>query len=152
MVLYRGGVGVSIRAFSSTKEGTLLHLNTSSKGRVSEKQESQTSLTILVAWTSSLHPGLFMTDRIARVRTQFWNCCVTFQLPLVKASRVHRHSPLNMDARIWRKTKISQHARIYKMPAVAEDRQGIDVEYTSVQAACRKLLTPSIFHLKKSHA
>lgn len=77
------------------------HLNTSSKGRVSEKHESQTWLTTLVAWTSSLHLGRAITDMIARLRTQFWNCCVNFQLPRVKASRVHLHSPLNIDARIW---------------------------------------------------
>lgn len=42
-----------------------------------------------------------MTDWIARIRTQFWNCCVSVQLPLVMDSRVHRHSPLSIDARIY---------------------------------------------------
>lgn len=41
-----------------------------------------------------------MTDCTALMRTQFWNCCVRFQLPLVIDSLVHLHSPLNIDARI----------------------------------------------------
>lgn len=76
------------------------HLYTSSNGRVSAKHESQTSLTTLVACTSSLQCGRAMTDWMARMRTQFWNCCVSVQCPLVMASLVHLHSPLNMDARI----------------------------------------------------
>lgn len=74
---------------------------TSSNGRVSEKHESQTWLTTCVAWTSSLHRGRAMTDWMARLRTQFWNCWVRAQLPRVKASRVQRHSPLSIDARIY---------------------------------------------------
>ena len=76
------------------------HLYTSSNGRVSEKHESQTELTTLVACTSSLHADRPMTDSMARLRTQFWNCCVNFQFPRVKASRVHLHSPLSIEARI----------------------------------------------------
>jgi hypothetical protein len=47
------------------------YLYTSSKGLVSEKHESQTSLTTLVACTSSLHLGRAMTDLMALARTQF---------------------------------------------------------------------------------
>ena len=75
---------------------------TSSNGLLSEKHESHTSLTTLVACTSSLQAGRAMTDWIARIRTQFWNCCVSVQLPRVMVSLVHRHSPLSIDARIWK--------------------------------------------------
>lgn len=76
------------------------HRYTSSKGLVSGKQLSQTSLTTLAAWTSSLHSGRPATDIAARLLTHSWNCCVTFHWPLVKNSRSHLHSPLRVEALI----------------------------------------------------
>ena len=73
---------------------------TSLNGLVSLKHESQTSLTTLTACMSSLHLGRAMTDCTALFRTQFWNCCVRFQLPRVIDSLLHLHSPLSIDARI----------------------------------------------------
>jgi len=72
----------------------------SEKGRVSAKQESKTWLTTLVASASSLHFGLFCTDKAARLLTQAWCCRVKSHTPLEKASLVHRHSPLKLDALI----------------------------------------------------
>lgn len=76
------------------------YLYTSSNGLVSEKHESQTLRTTLEACSSPSHLGRAMTDLMARVRTQCWNCWVRLQLFLVKASLVHLHSPLSMEARI----------------------------------------------------
>lgn len=76
------------------------HLYTSSKGLVSEKHESQTSLTVFTACTSSLTHGLAIMECTARRLTQSWNCCVTLQLFRVQNSLVNLHSPLSIDARI----------------------------------------------------
>lgn len=65
------------------------------------KQESKTMLTIFAASTSSLHFGLFCTDNVALLRTHAWCCRVKSQIPLVKASLAHLHSPLNDDALIY---------------------------------------------------
>lgn len=86
------------------------HLNTSSKGRVSAKHESHTSLTTRTASTSSRQRGRAMTDWTALARTQRWNCCVSVQLPRVSASRVHRHSPLSIEARICREWRLADAA------------------------------------------
>lgn len=76
------------------------HLYMPSKGRVSLKHESHTSFTAFTAITSSLQNGRLIKDLTALDRTQFWCCCVTCQLFLVKNSRVHRHSPLKLEALI----------------------------------------------------
>lgn len=78
----------------------IFYLYTSSNGLVSEKHESQTSLTVLTACTSSLTHGLAIIDCTARRLTQSWNCSVTRQLLRVQNSLVNLHSPLNIDARI----------------------------------------------------
>lgn len=80
---------------------TLNHRYISSKGLVSRKQLSQTSLTTLAACTSSLMPGRASMESVARRRTQFWSCCVMVHWFLVKNSREKRHSPDSVEARIW---------------------------------------------------
>lgn len=77
------------------------YLYISSNGLVSLKQLSHTSFTILAACTSSLQPGLFMTDNVALLLTHSCSCCVSFHCPLVQNSRPKRHSPDNVDARIY---------------------------------------------------
>jgi hypothetical protein len=79
----------------------LHHRYISSKGLVSLKQLSQTSLTTFAACTSSLTPGRASMESVARRRTQFWSCSVMRHWFLVKNSRVKRHSPERVEARIW---------------------------------------------------
>jgi hypothetical protein len=81
---------------------TILHYYRyiSSNGLVSAKQLSQTSFTILAACTSSLIPGRAANERVARRRTHRWSCSVIRHWFLVKNSRVKRHSPDRVDARI----------------------------------------------------
>jgi hypothetical protein len=61
----------------------------------------------MAVYLRSTSPIPYFTDWMALLRTQFWNCCVSDQLPLVKASLVQRHSPLNIDARIYEEGKVS---------------------------------------------
>jgi hypothetical protein len=77
-----------------------LYLYISSNGLVSLKQLSHTSFTTLAAWTSSLHSGLAISDRVARRRTHSCNCSVILNWFRVKNSRAKRHSPLSIEARI----------------------------------------------------
>ena len=118
---------------------------TSSNGLLSAKHESHTSLTTLVACTSSRHVARAVTDWMARRRTQFWNCCVSVQLPLVMVSLVHRHSPLSIDARICHSQSVSQ-----SIPATTPSTGAHHQQLTSVHAACLKSCPPlqSTFHLK----
>lgn len=52
-----------------------------------------------------------MTDMVALLRTQFWNCCVKLQLFLSKNSRAHLHSPLSIEARICLALFVSRLAK-----------------------------------------
>jgi hypothetical protein len=54
----------------------------------------------LAACTSSLTPGLAIKLNVALLLTQFCNCSVIRHWFLVKNSRVKRHSPERVDARI----------------------------------------------------
>lgn len=62
--------------------------------------------------------GLPRSERTARRRTHSWCCWVSFHCPRVKNSRVHRHSPLNEEARICagRPISMSLAIRIIAIP------------------------------------
>ena len=113
----RGIISAARLPTSFTSTGTydtislldFLYRYISSNGRVSRKQDSQTSLTILPACSWSLTPGLAIMDNVARRRTHACSCSVMVHWLRVKNSRENLHSPLSVDARIYDTSKPTEN-------------------------------------------